>query len=172
MDNLIGQHMNILAELERDLSVCAILSKVCHRDRKFQDLPYFDSHVMELVALVDQDEEADIICIGVAFLMDPVVDGTLNLQELTQILTCCDIIYSLNNLLPEEDGEPHTHLMKVLEDDRARIVKTHDINLRLKKLDREKEKDLFDQLFHQKNILESIHVRNSPQGLAEDQSPH
>lgn len=165
-------NMDILAELERDLSVCAIISKLCHRDKKFQELPYFDSHVMELVALVDQDEEADIICIGVAFLMDPVVDGTLNLQELAQILTCCDILYSLNSLLPEEDDEPHTHLMKVLEDDRARIVKTHDVNLRLKKLPREENEELFDQLFHQKNILESIHARNHVQGYAEDQNTH
>jgi len=172
MDFVRDPHMDFLAELERDLSVCAIISKICHRDRKFQELPYFDSHVMELVALVDQDKEADIVCIGVAFLMDPVVDGTLNLQELVQILSCTDILFSLNSLLPEEDGEPHTHMLKILEDDRARIVKTHDINLRLKKIKREDDEELFTQLYHQKNILESIHGRNFAQGSEQSSTAH
>jgi len=164
--------LSMIDELERDLSICAILSKLAHRGKTFEELPYFDSHVMELVALVDQDENADIMCIGIAFLMDAVVDGTVNLQELVQILTCTDILHSLNSMLPEEDGEPHTHLIRILEDDRARIVKTHDINLRLKKLKREDDEELFDQLFQQKNILESIHARNSAQGFAEVQSTH
>ena len=162
--------MDFLAEIERDLSVCAVLSKLCHRGKTFQDLPYFESHVMELVQRVDQDETADIICIGIAFMMDAVIDEEIKLLELSQVLICTDILCSLDILVKEEKEEPLTHIVRILEDDRARIVKTHDTNLRLKKLKKEENKELFEELFRQKSILESIHVRNPSQGSGQDQS--
>lgn len=162
--------MDVIALIERDLSICAIISKLAHRDRKLQELSYFESHVMELVAVVDQDEQADILCIGVAFLMDAVAEETVNLMEMAQILSSQDLLYSLNFMIKLDEEDTVAHTMRISEDARARIVKTHDLNLRMKKLDREKNEELFQDLFRQKSILESIHVQNFPERIGEDQS--
>jgi len=46
--------------------------------------------------------------------------------------------------------------------------KTHDTNLRLRKLDKKKEEELFVKLDRQKAILESLHVQHFPQGQDAD----
>jgi len=154
--------------VERDLSICAMMAKLAHRDKKFQNLPYFESHVMELVAVVDQDENADILAIGVAFMMDAIANGDVNIMELAQVIMNGELLYSLNNMIRKEDEEPVAHLMRLAEDERARIVKTHDTNLRIRKLDRKKDDKLFVELDRQKSILESLHVQHFPQDQNQD----
>jgi len=155
--------MNFLAALERDINVCAILSRLYHRNRKLQEIPYFESHIMELVQLCDQDDNADIVCIAVAFMMEAVAEGEVGIGELAQIVACEDILRALLALVPEEDEDQYAHLMRITENERARIVKTHDTNLRLKKVDQLKDEELFTELFRVKSILESFHVQNFPQ---------
>jgi len=80
--------MNFLAALERDINVCAILSRLYHRDRKLHGSPYFETHIMELINLCDQDDNADIVCIAVAFMMEAVEGGEIAIGELAQIVAC------------------------------------------------------------------------------------
>jgi len=162
--------MNFLAALERDINVCAILSRLYHRDRKLQELPYFETHIMELINLCDQDDNADIVCIAVAFMMEAVEGGEIAIGELAQIVACEDILRALLVLVPEENEDQYAHLMRITENDRARIVKTHDTNLRLRKVNEEENKELFSELFRVKSILESYHVANFPQEYPQDRS--
>jgi len=159
--------MNFLAALERDINVCAILSRLAHAEREYQNLPYFESHVMELIQIVDADENADVVCIGVAFLMDAIAAHDVCIEELAQIIACVDLLHALHVLCPEADEDENTHLMRITENRRARIVKTHDTNLRLKKVDKEDE-ELSTKLFRRKSILESLHIQNSAQEYSQD----
>ena len=159
MDHPLTQIMVI----EKDLCVCALLAKLDCMKNMEGTAAFDDSHTMELVKAVDEDEESDLLSIGVAFMMEPIRSGRIEMGELASCIFSAPLLMSLSFFIREENEDPISHTMRISQDERARIVNIHDINLRLNKLTSSENPDdfhqLYSELFQEKKILESIYVR-------------
>lgn len=168
------QPLSQIMLIEKDLCVCALLSRLISMVHMPANETFDDSYTMELVKAVDEDEDIDLYGIGVAFLMEAVATGKVEMGELYSCLFSAELLNSLSFFLRDENEDDVSHTIRLSHDYLARKVKLHDVNLRLNKLDQTDTAlsacKIAAELYRAKSILESTHVRNITSEFREGQS--